>query len=229
MIKQREKTMKYKSTRRQFITRTLGWLTTSGIMGSPLISGLRAGLAKTRRTILPKGTKRESLINKNPKFVDTRNLEIIPLKEFETMGLSNHALDINQWRLEVTGEVKTSLSLTYSQITALPAVERNVLLICPGVFVNHGSWRGVSILTLLRMAKMHKGVTHVTLRGPAGPYENLQRFPMVDIYSNTVFLAYQVNGQTLPQKHGFPLRTVAEDYYGDDWIKYVYKVNADRL
>ena len=40
------------------------------------------------------------------------------------------------------------------------------------------------------------------------------------------FWAYQVNGVDLPQKHGFPLRIVAEDYYGDDWVKYVDKIEA---
>ena len=35
-----------------------------------------------------------------------------------------------------------------------------------------------------------------------------------------------MNGQSLPQKHGFPLRLVAPDRYGSDWIKYVYKVEA---
>jgi DMSO/TMAO reductase YedYZ molybdopterin-dependent catalytic subunit len=41
-----------------------------------------------------------------------------------------------------------------------------------------------------------------------------------------VFLAYSVNDRVLPQKHGFPLRVVAEDHYGGSWVKYVYKVTA---
>jgi sulfoxide reductase catalytic subunit YedY len=36
-----------------------------------------------------------------------------------------------------------------------------------------------------------------------------------------IFLAYRVNGQELPKKHGFPLRLVYEDAYGSEWIKYV--------
>ena len=30
-----------------------------------------------------------------------------------------------------------------------------------------------------------------------------------------------------PEKHGFPLRVVAEGYYGDDWVKYVYKMTLE--
>jgi len=45
--------------------------------------------------------------------------------------------------------------------------------------------------------------------------------------ADTVFLAYGVNGKTLPQKHGFPLRVVAEDTYGSDWVKYVYGLEVE--
>lgn len=39
--------------------------------------------------------------------------------------------------------------------------------------------------------------------------------------------AYEVNGEPLPRKHGFPLRIVAEDRYGSEWVKYVYKVTVE--
>lgn len=44
-----------------------------------------------------------------------------------------------------------------------------------------------------------------------------------------MFLAYQVNGETLPVKHGYPLRLVAEGVYGSEWVKYVYKVQFDKI
>jgi DMSO/TMAO reductase YedYZ molybdopterin-dependent catalytic subunit len=34
-------------------------------------------------------------------------------------------------------------------------------------------------------------------------------------------MTYGVNGQALPEKHGFPLRVVPEGHYGDAWAKYV--------
>jgi sulfoxide reductase catalytic subunit YedY len=43
-----------------------------------------------------------------------------------------------------------------------------------------------------------------------------------------VFLAYRANDRPLPEKHGFPLRVVAQDYYGGVWLKYVYKVEAHK-
>jgi sulfoxide reductase catalytic subunit YedY len=50
-----------------------------------------------------------------------------------------------------------------------------------------------------------------------------------DVLSDRVFLAYGVNGKPLPERHGFPLRLVAEGYYGYDWIKYVYRITAKRI
>ncbi len=67
-------------------------------------------------------------------------------------------------------------------------------------------------------------MTSVILNATAN--EKVEKFPIADIRSDKVFLAYQINGERLPQKHGFPLRIVAEDYYGNDWVKYVYKIEA---
>jgi sulfoxide reductase catalytic subunit YedY len=200
-----------------------------GLLFSPVLSGIQWCFAKTQRVLLPKGTKSGSLVNKNPASLDTRNLTITPLKDFETMGLTDHEVVLEDWRLEVKGRLKNPLGLGYSEVLALPSIEKEVLLICPGIFVNHGSWKGVSMDALLEMAQMEEGVTHVTFRGPKGPYEKVQRFPLQDVLSNKVFLAYGVNGETLPQKHGFPLRAVAGDFYGYDWIKYVCEVTVDKI
>jgi sulfoxide reductase catalytic subunit YedY len=145
------------------------------------------------------------------------------------MGLTDHAVSIEKWGLEVDGHVKNPLRLTYEEIKKLPLVERKVLMICPGFFANQGTWKGFSLGALLKLAQAEDGVTHVTVRGPDGKYENTQRYPLADVLSNKVFLAYEVNGRPLPQKHGFPLRAVAEGYYGYDWVKYVYKLTVEKI
>ena len=185
--------------------------------------------AQTKRIILPKGTKMTSLVDKNPAELDTRHLEAIPLADFETMGLTDHEEDINAWRLKITGKVQKPSTLSYKQVLELPAIERKVLLICPGFFSNHGRWKGISVTQLLKLAQPEAGITHVTFRGPPGRYEKTERFPIAAINTDKVFLAYQVNGQRLPRKHGFPLRLVAEDHYGSQWVKYVHEVEAYKV
>ena len=104
----------------------------------------------------------------------------------------------------VPAQVTKELRLTYDQIRALPSLERPVLLICPGFFANHGRWKGISLAELAKRAGLKKGVNFVTVSGPAGPYEKTVRFPWKDAVSGKVFLAYQVNGEPLPVKHGYP-------------------------
>lgn len=195
-------------------------LSGTGILLSPLASRIRRVCAGTAKIILPPGTKRESLIHRNPASLDASHLQTTPLKDFGTMGLTDFEVDVAKWRFAVEGRVKTKLQLTYSEILSLPAVERKVLLICPGFFANQGLWQGVSMEHLLQRAVVGTAATHITFfSGAEGSYR--REFPVADVLSNRVFLAYRVNGKRLPVSHGFPLRIVAEGYYGSDWIKYV--------
>jgi sulfoxide reductase catalytic subunit YedY len=213
-------------TRRQFIKFSLKLLSGLGVFFGTLGSWLAKAYAQTKRILVPKGTDLSALRNENPATLDTRNLEVLPLKDFETMGLTEHEVNLKSWRLLIDGNVAVPTKLDYSALRELPAIERNVLLICPGIFTNHGRWKGISLMTVLNLAQMKADTTHITVYGPQGSYEKTERFPIADIRSDKVFLAYQVNGEKLPQKHGFPLRIVAEDYYGDEWVKYVYKIEA---
>jgi len=213
--------------RRQFLKLSIASLATLGLFLNPLFLLIRSAVAKGRKIILPRETDLKTLISKNPADLDAGNLPVTPLKDFQTMGLSDHKVDPDTWRLSVQGHVKKPIDINYDQLLALPSIEREVLLICPGFFAMYGQWKGVSIVELLKAAQADESTTHVTIRGPKGDYERVERYPIEDIRTDKVFLAYQVNDQSLPEKHGFPLRLVAEGHYGSEWIKYVYGVSAD--
>lgn len=213
-------------TRRQFIKYAVEFFIGLSSFFSIISSWLANAYAQTKRILLPKGTDVSTLSSKNPADLDTRNLEVRPLEEFETMGQSDYKVDLQSWRLIVEGNVAAPIQLPYSRLLELPSIERKVLLICPGFFANHGSWKGVSLMAVLNLARMKDDTTHISVSGPQGSYEKIEKFPIDDVRSDKVFLAYMVNGEKLPQKHGFPLRIVAEDYYGNDWVKYVYHVEA---
>jgi DMSO/TMAO reductase YedYZ molybdopterin-dependent catalytic subunit len=214
-------------SKRRFLKISIKFITGIGLLVSPLFSWIRLVRAKVQKIILPKNFPRKDLVDKNPADLDTYHLDITPLKDFETMGITDQETDLDNWRLKVEGLVERPFRLTYSQILTLPTIERNVLLICPGFFANHGRWKGFSMTTLLETAKIKDGATLVTFRGPEGNYEKTERFYLKDVLSNKVFLAYEVNGKPLPKKHGFPLRVVAEGHYGFNWVKYVHKVSCD--
>ncbi len=211
-------------SRRDFTRLAVGSvLTSGGLLGSLSTVLTRASAAS--RKVLPKGTTRESLVDQNPMELDTTNLELTPLEQFGTMGPTDRAVDLGMWRLQVVGKVRRPLRLTHSELTALPSIERNVLLICPGFFVNHARWKGVSIRALLSQAGFDPAATQVSIEAKG---DKSVRFSMADILAERIFLAYQVNGTPLPRKHGFPLRVVAEDHFGSEWVKYVDTITVEQ-
>jgi DMSO/TMAO reductase YedYZ molybdopterin-dependent catalytic subunit len=172
------------------------------------------------KKLLPRGFPRSKILGMNPAEIDNRDLEIDPLDQFGTMGPTGISVDLATYRLKVTGEVDRPLSLTYDEILKLPSVTENVLLICPGFFSNHGRWTGVHLKDLLEGAQLKKEAMFLDIKG----HKKEMRIRLENIYRKKIFLAYRVNGEPLPKRHGFPLRLVYEDIFGDDWIKYVDEI-----
>jgi DMSO/TMAO reductase YedYZ molybdopterin-dependent catalytic subunit len=175
------------------------------------------------KQLLPKGFPKNKLLHMNPADVDTRNLDIDPLKEFGTMGPTDISIDAGEYRLRITGKVDRPLSLKYEEIVAFPSVTEDVLLICPGFFTNNGRWTGVAVKTFLEKAQVLKDAKYVDIKGA---YDKFARIALEDMSEKRILLAYKVNGERLPQKHGFPLRLVYEDAYGSEWVKYVDEIRV---
>jgi len=203
-------------TRRKLIK---GWL---GASLAALFLNPLSLWAKVKK-ILEKGFPKDQLLNMNPADVDSRNLEIDPLDKFGTMGPTDVPVDIKTYRLRITGKLDHSVSLSYDQILKLPALTEAVLLICPGFFTNNGRWTGVALTTLLQEAKAKKDAKDVDIKGTI---DKVVRIPLEDLQRKRILLAYRINGEVLPQKHGFPLRLVYEDAYGYDWVKYVDEITV---
>ncbi len=193
----------------------------TSILIPPFFSKFVSDLWAKTKKIIPKGFKKEELKNMNPAEIDSRNLDVDPLNKFGTMGPTDVATDIKNYQLKLRGAVDQPLSLSYEQILKLPSVTETVLLICPGFFSNNGRWTGVSFKTLLQEAKVKKEAKYIDIKGA---YEKVVRIPLNELDKKKIFLAYHVNGETLPQKHGYPFRLVYEDAYGYDWVKYVEEI-----
>jgi len=195
--------------------------TVTGILGA-VAASTRSLYAAVKKRILPKETDPGMLSDENPEYLDTRNLKITPMESFGTMGDVDQTIDRHQWRLEVGGGGNKRLQLSYDDVLNLPAIHKKVLLICPGFFSYHAEWTGISIQELLRRSGVPAGsVQKVHIRGQSKRGEKSEVFSIAEVNSDAIFLAYAVNGKTLPQKHGFPLRVVADGHWGAEWIKYV--------
>jgi len=202
-------------TRRKLLS-TWFWASLSSFVFHPL----SICWAKAKQT-LPKGFSKNKLKDMNPAEIDSRNLEIDPLKKFGTMGPTDVATDLNTYRLKVTGKVERPLSLSYDEILKYPSLTETVLLICPGFFSNNGRWTGLNLKSLMQEAQIKKEAQYIDI---VGAHEKRVRIPLKALDQKKILLAYRVNDETLPQKHGFPLRLVYEDAYGFDWVKYVDEI-----
>jgi DMSO/TMAO reductase YedYZ molybdopterin-dependent catalytic subunit len=186
--------------------------------------GIRIIWAATKRRVLERGTPMSKLMHANPARVDISNLETTPIDEFDVMGETTLAVELEEWRLIVEGEIQNPMQLRYQELISRPVIERNVLLVCPGFFAYNGLWKGFSVADLLKEAGIKPGATAISFSGSEGFRKKARRYPLEEVMSDTIFIAYEVNGQPLPQRHGFPMRLVAEDHKGRRWIKYLNRI-----
>ena len=209
------------NTRRDALKKILMSL---GLIGGFRLTGLGHLLAASGRKILPPGTRATLLFNKHPVDLDIRNLAVSSINVFGTMGQRLFNVDADSWRLEISGLVSRPLTLSYRDILNWFSFQRKVLLICPGEFSYLGNWKCLSLIDLLRAAGLKPGAGKIEVHGPTDLWEKIERFDLEEVAVNKIILAHGVNGQPLPERHGFPLRLVAEDHYGDEWVKCVVKV-----
>lgn len=207
-------------TRRNFLRKSF-WVSLGAFSLTSSLGNFVSRVWAKAKQLLPKGFPKNQLLNMNPAEIDNRNLEVNPLNQFGTMGPTDVTIDSKTYRLKVTGKVERPLSLTYDQILKYPSLTETVLLICPGFFSNNGRWTGVTLKSLLQEAQIKKEAQYVDIVGEG---EKRARISLKELDQKKIFLAYRVNGETLPRKHGFPLRLVYEDAYGSEWVKYIEEI-----
>jgi sulfoxide reductase catalytic subunit YedY len=191
---------------------------------SRLGGAVRTVWAATKRRLLERDTPMSSLLHVDPATLDTSNLDTTPISEFDVMGETDHRVDLEKWQLEIKGEVIKPVTFRYEELLDRPVLERNVLLICSGFFAYNGYWKGFSVAELLHEIGLKQGATHVKFSGPAGIRRKTRKFPLDEVMSDQIFIAYSVNEQPLPERHGFPIRLVAEDHKGWRWVKYINRI-----
>jgi len=162
------------------------------------------------------------LTNSDPAKVDNSNLPITPVEELHVTGQVSY-VDIGEYQLTIDGLVETPLALTYEAIMEYPAVTEVALLICPGFFVDNAEWTGVPVTALLTEAGIKPEASRVAFRALDGYRQIL---PLEVVQQEGVFLAYTVNGQELPEDHGYPLRLVVTGRFGNEWVKWVERIEV---
>jgi DMSO/TMAO reductase YedYZ molybdopterin-dependent catalytic subunit len=137
--------------------------------------------------------------------------------------------------------------MALDDVRRMPAVELMSVLECagngrgfyepsvPGLQWEHGAvgngrWRGVRLADVLRRAGVRSTAREVLFNGAdvaLGTMPDFQRsIPVTKALDSSTLLAYEMNGETLPLKHGFPLRVVVPGWAGDSWMKWVTSISV---
>jgi len=134
-------------------------------------------------------------------------------------------IDARKWRLEVAGR-SGPLRLSYSELRALPAVERFHTLQCisnevGGNLISNAKWRGVPLRTVVEMAGADVTTRKMAFRCADGYTESILT---TDALRPDTLLVYEMNGEPLAPKHGFPVRLLVGGLYGMKNPKWITRI-----
>lgn len=134
-------------------------------------------------------------------------------------------IDARKWRLEVAGR-SGPLRLSYDELRALPAVERFHTLQCisnevGGNLISNAKWRGVPLRTIVEMAGTEVTMRKMAFRCADGYTESILT---ADALRPDTLLVYEMNGEPLAPKHGFPVRLLVGGLYGMKNPKWITRI-----
>jgi len=87
--------------------------------------------------------------------------------------------------------------------------------------VSHAEWTGVSLGDLLRQANPAPEAQFVRLAGLDGFSRTI---PLEKARHADTLIVHMMNGERLPEKHGFPLRAIIPGWYGMDSVKWLNRI-----
>jgi DMSO/TMAO reductase YedYZ molybdopterin-dependent catalytic subunit len=134
------------------------------------------------------------------------------------------AVDLQTYRLKVSGLVEKPMEWDFEELRCLPKVTIKASLECPGFFVDVTTWSGVPIATLLEKAGVKKTATQIVMISADGyqTYVSLK-----DALNERNFLAYEWMGQPVPVLHGFPVRAIFPQLEGSKWAKWLVEIKVE--
>jgi DMSO/TMAO reductase YedYZ molybdopterin-dependent catalytic subunit len=148
------------------------------------------------------------------------------------------------YRLEITGLIRHPKAYTLDELKRLKRQEVVFTLECAG---NHGfdwftggigtaRWAGTPLAPLLQEAGLRPEGIDVVFFGADAGEEEVRNVKMVQQFSRSlsvseamrpdVLLCYEMNGEPLPQEHGFPVRLIVPGWYGVANVKWLSRIDV---
>jgi DMSO/TMAO reductase YedYZ molybdopterin-dependent catalytic subunit len=152
-------------------------------------------------------------------------------------------LPTKEWELLIEGEINNPLRFTFEDIIKMPKVIVSNTLECSGNGrsllkekasgnpwtiggVSNAVWGGIWLKDLLSQTGLKDSAKHVAFEGydkPLGKIKFIRSIPIEKAMSTTM-LAYEMNGDPIPLKHGYPMRAIALGWYGANSTKWLHKI-----
>lgn len=240
------------STRREFVRTSSAALFLSALGIPEHVWALQEGEVPVRFTDYTDLFKVEAqAANPTVRCVDLRTLTswTTPNDQFYTFHqTTTPEVNADTWRLRIGGMVERPRELSLAEIMKRPRREEAVTLECSGNstrpqrmggLLSNGVWTGVALAPLLEECGLKPEAREVLFLG--ADLETEKKFQagnreVVAPHGRSVYvqdalhpdalLAFQLNGQPLPARQGFPLRLILPGWYGMTQIKWLSRIEV---
>lgn len=150
---------------------------------------------------------------------------LVPNEKFYTV--TKNVVDPNVkksvWALEISGLVDHGRSYDFDDLAAMTPVDQESTLMCISNAIGAGLasnavWTGVPMRDLLNASGVGEGAVEVKLYGADGYTDT---FSIEKALDPTTLVVYKMNGEELPERHGYPVRIIVPGLYGEKNVKWV--------
>ncbi len=215
-------------SRRRFTALSAGFTATFLMVGTVgrRLQGSAGVVALRARLALPNAKHRLPKMSTSiavPELV-IANPFITPNRDFYRIdtALVVPKIDVDTWKLKITGLVDQELSFTYEDLLARALIEQDITLTCVsnevgGILMGNARWLGIPLRELLDEAGIQPKASQIVGRSTDGWTSG---FPISVLGDGTpgsgsnALVAVGMNGEPLPFAHGFPARLVVPGLYG---------------
>ena len=158
--------------------------------------------------------------------------EVTPNGQFYVVSknlVSDPNVNGSTWKLTVDGLVAQPFTLNYSELLAQPMQKQYETLMCisnqvGGNYMSNALWEGVQLGHLLQKAGgVQKGATKVVLHAADDYSDSIH---LTKALEPTTVVAVRMNGETLPQGHGYPARLLIPGIYGMKHVKWITRIEV---
>jgi DMSO/TMAO reductase YedYZ molybdopterin-dependent catalytic subunit len=138
------------------------------------------------------------------------------------------SVDGDTWRLKIDGLVQNPTEFTLDDLRSRPPASQVITLSCisnpiGGDLISTAIWTGVPFQAILKEVGLQEQAVEIRMEAEDGFYESVSIQEAMD---PRTLLVYEMNGEPLPQEHGYPLRIYIPDHYGMKQPKWIVRMEA---